>query len=104
MLDWKEGNMRTVIVAAIVLLISLPSLAHRGSHSAEEDVFTLYRSGVSLVDSTMSTKRFHVATFDAFVGGFYDEENCAIARDLFRSQPGVTVAYWCELGYVKDED
>ena len=40
----------------------------------------------------------HVATFDAAEDKDYNRENCEKARDLFASQPGVTIKYWCERG------
>jgi hypothetical protein len=42
--------------------------------------------------------RNHVATFDAAEDKDYNRNNCEIARDLFASQPGVQVRYWCERG------
>lgn len=62
-----------------------------------EDVaqpFTLYRS--SVVDPTM---RVHIATFDAEQRSpTYNQENCWTAADLFMSQEGVSVRFWCEPG------
>lgn len=57
------------------------------------DIFTLYRN--SVLDPTM---RIHIATFDTSEGERYNAENCNIAADLFSSQQGVTVRYWCEPG------
>jgi hypothetical protein len=91
--------MRNLLLTALALMLTAPLFAHQGDHVRENEVFTLYRS--SIFDGTM---RIHVATFDAKAGTAYNEENCAVARDLFRNQPGVTVAYWCEAGYVKDAD
>lgn len=54
--------------------------------------FTLYRS------SALGDMRIHVASFDAKEGADYNAENCQIAADLFGSQRGVTVRYWCEKG------
>ena len=53
----------------------------------------------SIADDTA----YHVATFDVIDGcrdkcGEYNSANCEIARDLFMSQPGVVVRYWCEAG------
>ena len=56
--------------------------------------YTLYRSG-------LDRSRVHVATFDAAESGSYNEENCLTAMDLFDSQPGVSVRYWCEKGRFK---
>jgi hypothetical protein len=39
-----------------------------------------------------------VATFDAKDGERYNMENCEVAAELFKSQKGVTVKYWCEKG------
>lgn len=55
--------------------------------------FTLYRN--SPADAGM---RVHIATFDAKDGDAYNRENCELAAKLFRSQPGVTVRFWCEKG------
>ena len=64
----------------------------------DADVFTLYRS--SVLDPYM---RIHMATFDAKEpSSTYNQENCQIAAKLFMQQPGVSVRYWCELGYFKD--
>jgi hypothetical protein len=59
---------------------------------------------MKLMRSSMASERaYHVATFDVTDGcgdkcGEYNDENCQIARDLFLSQPGVQVRYWCEAG------
>src|SRR3954451_16760414 len=45
--------------------------------------------------------RIHIATFNSSDGEDYNRENCAIARGLFQSQPGVTVRYWCEKGHYR---
>ena len=55
--------------------------------------FTLYRN--SAIDANM---RIHVASFDAADGAKYNNENCNVAGELFKNQPGVTVRYWCEKG------
>lgn len=54
--------------------------------------YTLYR------DSTLASMRIHVATFDAAEGDDYNQTNCQIAANLFSSQPGVSIRYWCEPG------
>ena len=59
--------------------------------------FTLYRA--SPLDPTM---RIHMATFDAEDGAAYNAENCRIVAQLFQSQPGVSVRYWCEAGRFKE--
>ncbi len=63
-----------------------------GSPSGDQ-VFTLYRS--SPLDANM---RIHVASFDASDGEKYNRENCELAGQLFKAQPGVTVRYFCEKG------
>ena len=40
----------------------------------------------------------HVATFDTANGREHNRENCHIAAELFATQPGVVVRYWCEKG------
>lgn len=77
---------------ALVLIISLGLVAC----VSDSDTYTLYRSGVNQPDN-----RFHVATFDATDGNEYNNGNCKIAQDLFQSQPGVTVRFWCEKGRFK---
>lgn len=63
-----------------------------------DDIYTLYRSSATLGGGT---SRIHVATFDADEGQRYNMENCEVAMELFKSQPGVTVKYWCEKGRFK---
>ena len=46
--------------------------------------------------------RIHMATFDSSDGKEYNEENCALVRDLILTLPNVAVAYWCERDYVSD--
>ena len=48
------------------------------------------------------TMRIHMATFDSADGKEYNEENCALVRDLILTLPNVAVAYWCERDYVSD--
>lgn len=55
------------------------------------EAFTLYRT------SPVSDGRVYVATF-AGEGYDFNRGNCRIAAELFQSQPGVTVKYWCEKG------
>lgn len=64
--------------------------------SSEKSIYTLYRSS-----SVMDAARIHVATFDAGEDMKYNFENCQIATELFRGQPGVSVRYWCEQGRFK---
>lgn len=63
------------------------------SAQAAEPIYTLYRN--SLTDRTM---RIHVATFDAIEGEAYNRANCALAADLFQTQPSVQTRFWCEPG------
>jgi hypothetical protein len=56
-------------------------------------IYTLYRNSPEFADM-----RIHVASFDAAADKDYNRHNCEIARDLFASQPGVKVRYWCERG------
>jgi hypothetical protein len=60
---------------------------------SDDQVFTLYRS--SPIDANM---RIHVASFDASDGEKYNRENCELATQLYKAQPGVTVRYFCEKG------
>lgn len=67
-----------------------------------DDVATLYRGSPAIENA-----RIHIATFDAddsYDGSTfqYNWTNCLIAADLFVSQRGVIVRYWCERGYHKD--
>lgn len=78
--------------AWILVLVSAAGCSQPSSDSA----FTLYRN--SALDANM---RIHVASFDASDGKDYNQENCRIAADLFKAQPGVTVRYWCEMGKFK---
>ena len=61
-----------------------------------KSVYTLYRSSPTLGGNTW---RIHVATFDSVDGTEYNRDNCEVAKDLFQSQPGISVTYWCERGY-----
>ena len=89
--------MKRLVLFAVAILATFPSYAHRGDHIPAEDVYTLYRS--SALDKTM---RIHMATFDSADGKEYNEENCALVRDLILTLPNIAVAYWCERGYVSD--
>lgn len=60
---------------------------------SDDQVFTLYRG--SPIDANM---RIHVASFDASDGEKYNRENCELASQLYKAQPGVTVRYFCEKG------
>ena len=62
-------------------------------------VYTLYRNSPTVVGTISGVDaRIRVATFDAAEGEDYNRKNCETARDLFASQSGVTVRYWCERG------
>ena len=68
---------------------------------SNDDIYTLYRSGVGFPDL-----RIHVATFDSEDSKnskfkTYNQDNCQTASQLFQSQPNVTVKYWCEKGRYK---
>jgi len=63
------------------------------SSPGDDQAFTLYRG--SPVDTNM---RIHVGTFDAADRAAYNRENCELAGQLFKAQPGVTVRYFCEKG------
>ena len=78
--------MRTLVFIAAAGLASC-------SQPSADDVFTLYRD--SALDANM---RIHIASFDTVDGKEYNQENCRIAANLFKAQPGVTVRYWCEVG------
>lgn len=84
----------------IRLALYVGFMAVPGATTADTQVqhpVTLYRN--SVLDSTM---RIHVATFDAAeVRQAYNFENCQIAAQLFREQPGVNVLYWCEPGHYR---
>jgi hypothetical protein len=81
-------NFSTVVACclAVPLLGCVPS----------SERFTLYRN--SVLDQTM---RIHISTFDATDGEKYNAENCGVAANLFGSQVGVNVRYWCERGGFK---
>lgn len=73
-------------------IVTAVLLSSCGSQADDLSVVTLYRSPV------VGTEIIHVATFDAADGRDYNDENCRIVADLMRSQPGVTVQYWCQPG------
>ncbi|MGO4438550.1 hypothetical protein [Rhizobium sp. RAF56] len=83
----------------LVAVAAVAMLAGSAGAASAAGSFVLYRSGVGLPDL-----RIHVASFDAvqnWSGGYgsdaaYNSENCQTAASLFRSQPGVSVSYWCE--------
>ena len=61
-------------------------------------IYTLYRNSPTVVHTSGDDTRIHVVTFDAAEDKDYNRDNCETARDLFASQPGVMVRYWCERG------
>jgi hypothetical protein len=61
-------------------------------------VVRLYRG--SVVDPDL---RIHVASFDVPGAPNYNRDNCEIARELFQSQPGVRVTYWCSISAVDSD-
>ncbi len=82
----------------LLISIAFIALAMSGAVGAgttpEDEVYTLYRNSV-----TAPGMRIHIATFDATDSGEgYNFENCNIAADLFRQQPGVATRFWCERG------
>ena len=74
-------SITTWLVAAMVALMA--------SSAAGNGAYRLYRSSAAI-----SEARVYVATFNA--SNLDNQENCEIARELFQSQPGVVVIYWCE--------
>jgi hypothetical protein len=67
-------------------------------------IYTLYRNSPTVGTISGDDARIHVATFDAAEDKDYNKNNCETARDLFASQPGVTVRYWCERGKFLDKN
>lgn len=74
------------------------------SQCSDNGAYTLYREGVGLPDMRnregvgLPDMRIHIATFNSNNGDKYNRENCQLASNLFSSQAGVTVRYWCEKG------
>jgi hypothetical protein len=86
-----------VAAATITTLCSGPATSE-----SCRPVYRLYRTWAP---STGLPGRVHVATFDSCEQGVSDpntgtvefnETVCEIARNLFQSQPGVRVTFWCE--------
>lgn len=77
-----------------ITAISFALLA--GCGPTDGRVFTLYRNSVM-----NEQLRIHIATFDADENEQYNNDNCNHVADLFRSQPGLGVRYWCEKGRFK---
>lgn len=76
-----------------VACIVASGLSTAGCAPGDGSVYTLYRN--SPLDANM---RIHVASFDTADGEAYNRENCEIAADLFKGQPGVVAKFWCEKG------
>ena len=86
---------RTLILFASVVFVA-HSYAAEAPRLDGKAVYTLYRSSAVIGGEKW---RLHVATFDSADGSEYNRDNCEVAKQLFQSQPGVTVTYWCERGY-----
>lgn len=82
-----------------------------GGASAGESIYTMYRSSPTALAlglpseqqqqaiARLEATRVHVATFDVEnAGADYNQQNCLAAQELYQSQPGVSVRYWCEAG------
>lgn len=86
-----------------ILAISTAILAALAAGCSPSNTYTLYRDGASnsQLGVDLSAMRIHVASFDASESEDYNLDNCQTAQQLFQSQPGVTVRYWCEKGRYK---
>ena len=80
-------------IKGAIFFIALPLLSACDQFDTS---YTLYRDSMALDNAQID-----VASFDAADGAEYNAENCRIAQDLFASQPGVKVRYWCEKGRFK---
>ena len=89
--------MKILFLVILILVSSIPANSHQPDRVPADEVYTLFRG--SPVDKD---HRYKIATFDAIHGESYNRENCIIARNLFSSQPGVTVDYWCHNGYLTE--
>lgn len=78
--------MRTVVLLTAALVLS------GCGEAPDRKAYTLYRSSIAGNESV------HVATFDSTEGAAFNQQNCSEVAILIRSQPGVTVRYWCEPG------
>ena len=99
-LQWLLGIDKSVLSGAMdtklgrkICLIAVALTVLPACDDTKGIIYTLYRNSPASVDA-----RNHVATFDAAEDKDYNRSNCEITRDLFASQPGVTVRYWCERG------
>jgi hypothetical protein len=91
-MDTEPGRKICVIAFALAFLPACDDSKPKGV------IYTLYRSSPTVGSISGEDARIHVATFDAAEDKNYNRDNCETARDLFASQPGVTVRYWCERG------
>lgn len=96
-----RGGWVAILIVSTLFSHVFPQLALAHINS-ESSVATLYRDSVAIQNA-----RIHIATFDADLstsGGTtfeYNWENCKIAAELFHSQEGVKVKYWCEKGFFR---
>ena len=81
---------------AFFVFMALAGSASAHQYKGQEDIYVLYRGSPGFPDM-----RIHVATFDGNERGSYNRQNCEIAAQLFSSQPGVIVRYWCSEGQHK---
>jgi hypothetical protein len=79
------------------LLLALLGVCGITFSATEVSTYTLYRDS-----SFDSSKRWHVATFNASHGDAYNKENCEIAQTLFQNQPKVAASFFCEKGLFKE--
>jgi len=88
---------RSLIITVVAILLWFTVSCSGSEQKVSRDrVFTLYRDSV-----TDQNIRIHIATFDVDEKETYNKENCSVAQELFKNQPGVKVKYWCEKGYFK---
>jgi hypothetical protein len=83
-----------------LLIVAGLTLAMAAVAEACEPIYRLYRTWAP---DTNLLGRVHVATFDSCESGAdprpgasYNSTVCEITRNLFQSQPGVQVTFWCE--------
>jgi len=84
---------KQIAITAALVIIAAAAGWSMNAGIAESRAYTLYR------DSPIGKDlRLHIATFNAAESEDYNRENCRIASELFKAQPGVTARYWCEKG------
>src|SRR3954451_24820841 len=93
---FRLGHARRCAVRVAARLTSRSCHGPTAACDQFDTSYTLYRDSMALEKA-----RIHVASFDAADGAEYNAENCRVAQDLFASQPGVKVRYWCEKGRFK---